>query len=1334
MPDFNLTGLSSRSFEQLLQALSCKILGSGIVVFGDGPDGGREATFDGRVSDFPSTSECWDGYIVMQAKFCQRPKGSPKEDAAWALGQLKKELDSFTKRGTKRKKPQFYIFATNVVLTPAQNAGGKDKVSRLLAKHKKSLGIKAFRVWDYDQICRFLEADAAVRSAYAAWTTPGDALSRIAETLQRTVPDFTKTITNFLQKELLDEHFSKLEQAGHSPEDRIPLEEVFVDLPTFPDRRSSPPDEDVDSKLPPGFLFEILTAASICLRPELLVLSSSRGKRISQQEEPELGRYVLIGGPGQGKSTMAQFLCQIHRVAFLKAGKGLDPDVKKAVKSLVSHCQIQDLPLTNARRFPVRIELARFAKALAIQTKSGINSVLSYITSMIEDRTNTQITVDDLRKWLQEYPWLVILDGLDEVPASSNRDQVMTAVRDFLVDVSSCNADVLLLATTRPQGYNDEFSPKRYRYSWLAPLSIPRALHYGKTLVELSYAHNAQRKNEVLSRLREASRVTATSRLMESPLQVTIMARLLAQVAQPPQERYKLFHQYYEVIYRREMERGVAQLSPLLRDYQADIDSIHRRTGLLLQIESERTKYTDATISLDEFKGIVRDRLQQEGHSEIPLERLTDQIVVSATDRLVFLVPSQSGRVGFEIRSLQEFMAAEALLDGADNVVVSRIRTIAAVPYWQNVLLFAAGKCFAERQWLRDSISQICSELNDDPNDILTRLTLAGSRLAVSLLEDGPARRQPAYSQALARRALSLLKLLPEQIHDHLADVYEVQFDEVYKEELQRQMASGPTIEKLGAWRLLLALMEKRGVSWAREMAEKFWPASAAEKLTLLQRLLPSTDSWLQKRYAEEFFALPYLSPHFYLRHDWEKKELFSQNRLARLYVDLTFGRRKTWERIHSRFSLGRTCDIGIGIVLIESFQKRSEPFLSIGHTHQYWEPFIEAARFARDPSCQRLAHVLRSFYQVDLKNSPPEYQYLLPWPLQACLNAVSDSQDLLGIADRAAAGEFGGLQDWREAERRWLREGLTDQDLSYMADDRWPIPKEIATVGVPLAGIALHFLSDFEEGLDLEQFEHFWRLLPGDQARKTFAGYLFYMVFHPRGARAGARPRVGIDLVTDMLQAMEPMFLPLDSALLPIYEMTEQPEKALAVFDLLGMKLRGISRRGAHEDWRLPPGLVDFLIHSLEEDPRRIGIARLLSWIAATRQLDRPPKNAFDLIANQDLNVARCGIVLCMTNPALSQDDLSAIAKDLLARFRDDEDFTMTALHSFDIHQMANPAAQCFLEILWSLLPRELDSARARTMAMLFDLLGRRTTGLQNPATWEMLELPKGLLRVVSN
>ena len=78
MPDYALNRLSSRSFEHLVQSLAVKILGAGITIFGDGPDGGREATFEGKVL-YPSGADPWDGYGVVQVKFLQRPSGTRKD-------------------------------------------------------------------------------------------------------------------------------------------------------------------------------------------------------------------------------------------------------------------------------------------------------------------------------------------------------------------------------------------------------------------------------------------------------------------------------------------------------------------------------------------------------------------------------------------------------------------------------------------------------------------------------------------------------------------------------------------------------------------------------------------------------------------------------------------------------------------------------------------------------------------------------------------------------------------------------------------------------------------------------------------------------------------------------------------------------------------------------------------------------------------------------------------------------------------------------------------------------------------------------------------------------
>jgi hypothetical protein len=135
MADYNLSALNSRSFEQFVQVLASKIIAPGILIFGDGPDGGREATYDGRIP-FPSSAEQWDGYVVIQAKFLQKPQ-NPQSNARWLLAELRKELRAFGNRAKRRRMPEYYILVTNVVLSAVAKTGGKDKVAAEFKRFRK---------------------------------------------------------------------------------------------------------------------------------------------------------------------------------------------------------------------------------------------------------------------------------------------------------------------------------------------------------------------------------------------------------------------------------------------------------------------------------------------------------------------------------------------------------------------------------------------------------------------------------------------------------------------------------------------------------------------------------------------------------------------------------------------------------------------------------------------------------------------------------------------------------------------------------------------------------------------------------------------------------------------------------------------------------------------------------------------------------------------------------------------------------------------------------------------------------------------------------------------
>ena len=1115
MSDYNLSQLSSRSFEHLLQALAAKVLGPGVGIFGDGPDGGREATFHGKVP-YPFVDDSWDGYGVLQAKFRQRPR-NVTNDGSWAVQELKSEIKKYFDVDKNLRKPDYFIYATNVVLTPVTEQGSRDRVEAVLKDFKGRLPLKGYDIWDYDKIRVYLDNYQDIRSAYTAWITPGDVLSVILDRLAPKRPDFQITLHNFLQKELLSDEFVNLEQAGHDVNERIPLAQVFVDLPVVDephgeaafDVEGGPEyrlEGQVRDSADRGFIKDMLAVSSERLAPQ-----SPDSKTIGQtpgltHAVPLRGRFVLIGGPGQGKTTVGQFICQIFRASIISRRPTdiLSAETQRALSLIRTHCQEEEIDLSLVPRFPFRIVLNEFASALSSVSLSQINSVLSFIAYYIHKRTDRTVSVDDLKDWFTHYPSVIIFDGLDEVPSSSNRDQVLEAIRDFWVDASNSNADILSIATTRPQGYNDDFSPTFYHHQRLAPLSKELAMHFARRLADVRYGSDGDRKEKVLSRLERSFENDSTSRLMRSPLQVTIMTALVDRMGQPPQARWSLFKAYYDVIYQREVERDIPA-SAILRRYQPDINAIHNRVGLLLQIDSERSGRTDAKFSTERFTSLVEKRLEEEGHVGDGLTDLTQQILHAAAQRLVFLVGLESDQVGFEIRSLQEFMAAESLMEGNDQDVERRLQEIAPLPNWRNVFLFASGKCFGERQHLRDTIHRICATLNETDEDEVAGGYLVGSGLAMDLLEDGLSRHQPRFVHSLARIAIRALDLPNDILQSQLADVYEDQLQPVYADELARRLKDKGESVRLGTWNCLIRLVA-RDVEWARQLADEHWPPETDLRMDILQASVGFWGtSWSAAKFLELMARYPVTRSretfHVGVTMSYERKRyhrmrvsppkgvslLPHQEAMVKVLDHDIYDDRFEMEFLGERFC---------GLSSVKAPQDQSFWFFQLGDLgdcHWTWVVYQSAARFLQKPSKETLAQELRRiapFMNCEVRRPRFGSEPHIPWPLAACINMCDKEMDALDMAHKADAGQLGDRENWLAAEHRWTTLGVTEHDLISMSDERLPFDSGIDSVGFPLAlAIWPAFRSRSKEG---EAFGRLFRLygeMERSRARTLVAG-----------------------------------------------------------------------------------------------------------------------------------------------------------------------------------------------------------------------------------------------------
>lgn len=175
----DLSGLGPQGFERMSQALAMRALGAGIEVFGEGPDGGREASFHGTLP-YPTLAEPWNGYGILQAKFKSRIMGTTA-DIGWLRRQIKAELDAWSDSTKNRVRdgqlPEYLIFATNVTLSAMPGTGGKDKIDALIRSYAPTLGLKDWRVWDGTTISTLLDSYPDVRRSFAALITSNEVLA-----------------------------------------------------------------------------------------------------------------------------------------------------------------------------------------------------------------------------------------------------------------------------------------------------------------------------------------------------------------------------------------------------------------------------------------------------------------------------------------------------------------------------------------------------------------------------------------------------------------------------------------------------------------------------------------------------------------------------------------------------------------------------------------------------------------------------------------------------------------------------------------------------------------------------------------------------------------------------------------------------------------------------------------------------------------------------------------------------------------------------------------------------------------------------------------------------
>jgi hypothetical protein len=523
--------------------------------------------------------------------------------------------------------------------------------------------------------------------------------------------------------------------------------DLFVDVPA---RVMAPPGAERDARWadkPDRTVHRQVLPDAASVRPDEAQLAQATGALqllASSDFARQFPKVVIEGAPGQGKSTVTQYLCQIHRLLLLNRKDELSraADVHKPSEARIPfRIDIRDYALWIAGRDP-------FGDDPSVRLPPGSNPVLeSFLAGQVQRYTGTQFDADDLVAVVGASQVLIVLDGFDEVADVILRNRIVKEVSDAAARTQENALSAQIIVTSRPAAFANSpgFPADEWQHVQILALSRTAIQAYAGKWLDGRGA-DAREKRTVLNALTEKLNQAHVRELARNPMQLAILLALISvQGASLPDKRTALYDKYIDIFLNREAEKSV-----IVRDYREHLIQIHQYLAWILQVDAE-TNSGAGHIAEARLRETVRGFLEQRGHPTT----LADQLFSGMVERVVALVSRVQGTYEFEVQPLREYFAARFLHDTAPydptgtprrGTLPERFGAIARNFYWLNVARFYAG-CYSSGE-----LASLLVGIDDIGSSEQFRYISHIPQLAVTLLSDYVFGQQPRLALTLASR------------------------------------------------------------------------------------------------------------------------------------------------------------------------------------------------------------------------------------------------------------------------------------------------------------------------------------------------------------------------------------------------------------------------------------------------------------------------------------------------------------------------------------------------------------------------------------------------------
>jgi hypothetical protein len=447
------------------------------------------------------------------------------------------------------------------------------------------------------------------------------------------------------------------------------------------------------------------------------------------------GHAVLVGGPGQGKSTVLQYVCQFYRAARLG-------------ESGYTAGQVGLSRAGTTFRFPIRIDLrkyAQWASTTSSARKKGKDgrkrpvsddswrSLEEYVVNDIKRHIGANsFEPRDLAVLFATEPVLLALDGLDEVASLATRARVVAEIALARGRLSPDAADLVILVTTRPgSSVQSLTSSGAFPTLFLQRLTQGLRLQYLQQWVAVSRL-SSEAASRLQTTFQESQHVPHIAELASYPMQLAILLHLLHRRQLLPQQRTELYSEYLKTFLDREQTEDK---EPLLADQRRVVEDTHAYLGWYLQAKAEQGG-TSGSIDRDELRRVLRSYLAGQPEDQ----QLADDLYSAITDRVLCMV-ERDDAFEFEVQSLREYFAARFIFDnlapkGDGNSRDDGVNALLERPYWANVCRFFIGMLSrGEVRALRDNFHTVARRVSPHPMVRTMAALILNDRIYEGLLD-----------------------------------------------------------------------------------------------------------------------------------------------------------------------------------------------------------------------------------------------------------------------------------------------------------------------------------------------------------------------------------------------------------------------------------------------------------------------------------------------------------------------------------------------------------------------------------------------------------------------